>query len=176
MLKMEVRLDPEMIYCLVASPQWDLQDSLLPDAFTSLVQTRETLKTNLFAPCPDPEPEPDPVPAAPLETRRPELETPGPGTRCPGTPPPPDNTCPETGKPAPAIVRDPSAKKDAKLARKTEKIKKLNEEISIRYARRKKFSGKSAENLFQKLFRRWEKSGKLPGKTPQNEDINQLYQ
>jgi hypothetical protein len=62
----------------VASPQWDLQDILLPDAFTSLVQTRETLKTTLFAPCPDPEPEPkpEPVPAAPFETRAPELPTP----------------------------------------------------------------------------------------------------
>jgi hypothetical protein len=106
MLKMDVRLDPEMIYCLVASPQWDLQDSLLPDSFTSLVQTRETLKLNLFAPCPDPELEPEPVPATPVETLKPGLEIPttptapsGPAAGSPATPiknwqPPVDNRPP----------------------------------------------------------------------------------
>ena len=36
MHKMDVKLDPEMIYCLMASPQWDLQDNLLPHAFQAL--------------------------------------------------------------------------------------------------------------------------------------------
>jgi hypothetical protein len=30
MLKMNVRLEPAMIFGLMASPQWDLQDGLLP--------------------------------------------------------------------------------------------------------------------------------------------------
>ena len=38
MLKMDVHLEPEMIYCLMASPQWDLQDSLLPNSFQALAQ------------------------------------------------------------------------------------------------------------------------------------------
>ena len=56
MIKMDVHLEPEMIYCLMASPQWDLQDSLLPNSFQALSQTRQTLAVNLFAPCPDPAP------------------------------------------------------------------------------------------------------------------------
>ncbi len=63
MIKMDVQLGPEMIYCLMSSPQWDLQDSLLPNAFQTLSDTRQTLKVNLFASCPEPEPEPDPVQA-----------------------------------------------------------------------------------------------------------------
>jgi hypothetical protein len=59
--KMAVHLEPEMIYCLMASPQWDLQeDNLLPSSFQALSKTRQSLKVNLFAPCPEPEPEPDP--------------------------------------------------------------------------------------------------------------------
>jgi hypothetical protein len=65
MIKMDVHLGPEMIYCLMSSPQWDLQDNLLPNAFQTLAATRQTLKVNLFASCPEPEPEPDPVPAQP---------------------------------------------------------------------------------------------------------------
>ena len=70
MHKMAVQLEPEMIYCLMASPQWDLQDSLLPNAFQALAGTRQTLKVNLFAPCPEPEPEPaqDKAPSATLGT------------------------------------------------------------------------------------------------------------
>jgi hypothetical protein len=63
MHKMAVHLEPEMIYCLMASPQWDLQDSLLPNSFQALSGTRQTLKVNLFAPCPDPEPETTPATA-----------------------------------------------------------------------------------------------------------------
>ena len=54
MIKMDVQLEPEMIYCLMASPQWDLQDSLLPNSFQTLSQTRQTLKVNLFAPARNP--------------------------------------------------------------------------------------------------------------------------
>ena len=77
MLKMDVHLEPEMIYCLMASPQWDLQDSLLPNSFQALSQTRQTLAVNLFAPCPDPEPETIPATAqsSPLETQNSKLET-----------------------------------------------------------------------------------------------------
>ena len=76
MIKMDVHLGPEMIYCLMASPQWDLQDNLLPNAFQTLAATRQTLKVNLFAACP--EPEPDPVPTQPPTTETQNLapETP----------------------------------------------------------------------------------------------------
>ncbi len=78
MLKMDVHLGPEMIYCLMSSPQWDLQDNLLPNAFQTLSDTRQILKVNLFAACPEPAPEPDPVPAQPPtpETQNSQPETP----------------------------------------------------------------------------------------------------
>ena len=78
MHKMAVPLDQELLYCLMSSPQWDLQDNLLPDAFQALSATRQTLKVNLFAPCPEPEPEIIPALAQSslLETKNSELETP----------------------------------------------------------------------------------------------------
>ena len=60
MHKMTAKLefDPEFLYCLTASPEWDLQeDALLPYAFQALSRTRQTLKVNLFEPCPAPEPQ-----------------------------------------------------------------------------------------------------------------------
>ena len=51
MHKMAVNLefDPEFLYCLTASANWDLQeDALLPYAFQALSRTRQTLKVNLF--------------------------------------------------------------------------------------------------------------------------------
>ena len=74
----QLNLDPEFIYHLMASPQWDLQeDSLLPHAIQAMSDTRHTLKVNLFAPCPEPEPEPAPEPAlsSPRETQNSKLET-----------------------------------------------------------------------------------------------------
>jgi hypothetical protein len=71
MHKMDVRLEPEFIYCLMASPQWDLQeDSLLPGAFQTLAKTRQSLKVNLYAPCPEPAaaPVPDTWPTLTPET------------------------------------------------------------------------------------------------------------
>jgi hypothetical protein len=47
----------------MASDQWDLQeDALLPYAFQALSRTRQTLKVNLFEPCPEPAPQiPEPA-------------------------------------------------------------------------------------------------------------------
>ena len=73
----QLHLDPEFIYCLMASPQWDLQEeSLLPQPFQAMTENRQSLKVNLFAPCPEPEPEPDQPPGRSLETRNQNLETP----------------------------------------------------------------------------------------------------
>ena len=169
MLKMDVRLDPEMIYCLVASPQWDLQDSLLPDAFTSLVQTRETLKTNLFAPCPDPEPESEPVSAVPLETREPKLDTPTPQPAAP----------PETrvGHRPPVAGNDPRPKreKSAKLPRKSAPSNDNSKEYQADNLYEKN-SPEKRVTLWEKFRRKWEKSGKLPGKTNPANINNELYQ
>jgi hypothetical protein len=79
MHKMDVKLDPEMIYCLMATPQWDLQESnLLPYAYQAMSQIRQSLKVNLFAPCPDPELESIPASAQHnhLETQKIKLATP----------------------------------------------------------------------------------------------------
>jgi hypothetical protein len=40
----------------------------------------------------------------------------------------------------------------------------------------KKFSPQSAKNLFRRVLRQWEKSGKLPGKTNPTESIIKLNQ
>jgi len=54
----KLEFDPEFLYLLMASPQWDVQeDALLPSAFQAFSGTRHTLKVNLFAPCPEPEPQ-----------------------------------------------------------------------------------------------------------------------
>ena len=54
----KLEIDPEFLYLLMASPQWDVQeDALLPAAFQAFSGTRHTLKVNLFAPCPEPEPQ-----------------------------------------------------------------------------------------------------------------------
>jgi hypothetical protein len=54
----KLEFDPEFLYLLMASPQWDVQeDALLPAAFQAFAGTRHTLKVNLFAPCPEPEPQ-----------------------------------------------------------------------------------------------------------------------
>jgi hypothetical protein len=59
----QLQHDPEFIYCLMASHQWDLrEDTLLPHAFQAMSETRRTLKSNLFSPCPDPQPEPESEP------------------------------------------------------------------------------------------------------------------
>ncbi len=48
-----LEFDPEFLYCLMASNEWDLQeDALLPYAFQASSATRHTMKVNLFAPCP----------------------------------------------------------------------------------------------------------------------------
>ncbi len=63
--KMAAKLpfDPEFLYCLMASPEWDLQeDALLPHAFQALSKSRQTMKLNLYASCPEPEPQvPEPA-------------------------------------------------------------------------------------------------------------------
>jgi hypothetical protein len=114
MLKMDVRLEPEFIYCLMASPQWDLQEqSLLPHSFEALAKTRQTLKVNLYAPCPEPEidPIPEPMPSPKVEYR----DVAG-GTlfakQCPDhdpkvriTPARQQTPEPETGKPRTANIR-----------------------------------------------------------------------
>ena len=76
MNKMDVHWELEMIYCLMSSPQWDLQDNLLPNAFQSLAGTRQTLKVNLFAACPEPGPEtiPETGPDSSLKTRNSKIE------------------------------------------------------------------------------------------------------
>ena len=59
----KLQFDPEFLYCLMASPEWDLQeDALLPHAFQALSKSRQTMKLNLYAPCPEPEPQvPEPA-------------------------------------------------------------------------------------------------------------------
>ena len=119
MIKMAVQLEPDLIYCLMASPQWDLQDSLLPNSFQALSQTRQTLKVNLYAPCPDPEPEiiPATAPGSPFETHNPKIETPEPQA---------GQT--NTGNRAPAAETSPAKQREisAKLARKTPPLENYN--------------------------------------------------
>ena len=72
----QLEFDPEFLYCLMASDQWDLQeDALLPYAFQALSRTRQTLKVNLFEPCPEPEPQiPEPALNSKVKTLPPHRE------------------------------------------------------------------------------------------------------
>jgi hypothetical protein len=75
MVKMDVRLDQEFTYCLMANPQWDLQEeSHLPHSFQALAKTRQSLKVNLYAPCPELEPDLEEASIAHLETPNPALQ------------------------------------------------------------------------------------------------------
>ncbi len=116
MHKMQVPLEPELIYCLMASPQWDLQDSLLPDAFQALSKTRQTLAVNLFAPCPEPDSEPIPETAStsPLKTQDSKLEAPSQTGALPDQGPKIEHqsTKPITGHQKPATANRPRKKRE----------------------------------------------------------------
>jgi hypothetical protein len=71
--KMAARLqpDPEFLYCLLSNPEWDLQEgALLPYAYQALSKTRQSLKVNLFASCPEPQPESTLAATPPLDILR----------------------------------------------------------------------------------------------------------
>jgi hypothetical protein len=138
----KLQLDPEFIYCLLASPQWDLQEeALLPSPIQALADNRQSLKTGLFAPCPDApsEPEPEQVPASPLS-------------------PPVSLVQPAaTGTPAPP-KRHRSATKATKTAG-LEKIKEENQKVGLE----EKNLPPQRASLLQRIFHKWEKSGKKVG-------------
>lgn len=110
MTKMAAKIDfdPEFLYCLMANPQWDLQeDSLLPSAFQALAESRRTLKQQVFfTPCPDPdqEPIPDQTPAPTSGDPKSALETP----HLRLADPIPGQHQPITGSQKPETIRDPS--------------------------------------------------------------------
>jgi hypothetical protein len=191
MHKMTDRLsfDPEFIYCLMASPQWEQQDdALLPYA---LSETRQTLKQNLFARSPETEPDPAPTP---LPTSTPEsknspsqtlidLRSPDPRPKVSALPPRPQFNAPKTADPKMASLRRPPTNGCPKNQREiTEKLAKNispsmdNNEEYQQGTIREKSSPKNRENLLLRFFRKWEKSGKLPGKSTPIEDNNKQYQ
>jgi hypothetical protein len=137
MQKLDFALEPEMVYCLLASPTWNMTDSLLPGAFQALSDTRQTLATDLLAPCADQDPEPasDPAQTSPDETENSDLET------LVQTAALDDRGRDLLQKVFPGLVPQPSQPK--------------------------------TEN---RLFKKWETTGKLPGKTPCLEDYNEEYQ
>jgi hypothetical protein len=157
----KLHLDPEFIYCLMASHQWDLQEeSLLPAAFVAVADHRQSLKVNLFASCPETPPEPEPTAALnpSLGTANSELKTTHADPH--GLPlDPPENP---TVSPA-----QNQRQKSAKCAPKTRRLKQNNKKNQMDNLEEKNVPNKR-ENLFQKLFRRWEKSGKKAGKTSYN--------
>ncbi len=80
--KLDVQLDQDTVYRVLASPQWAAQDSLLPTDSKIITDAHQALADDLFFPCQE-------LPAAledelkkeeiseisPLQTRNPELET-----------------------------------------------------------------------------------------------------
>jgi hypothetical protein len=165
----DLHLDPEFIYCLMASPQWDLQEeSLLPRPYQAMTENRQSLKVNLFAPCPEPEPEPDHPPGRPLETRNQKLET----SDLEPDPSGISHRLPETPSAKPARKK---REKSAKSPRKSVVSNSINEEYQSDMLCDKN-SQEKRENLWQKFWRKWEKSGKLPGKNSQTCTINELSQ
>ncbi len=51
--KLDVQLDQDMVYRVLASPQWLEQDSLLPTDPRIITGTHQSLAANLFYPCPE---------------------------------------------------------------------------------------------------------------------------
>jgi hypothetical protein len=137
MHKLDFALEPEMIYCLLASPTWNMTDSLLPGAFQALSDTRQTLATDLLAPCADLDPEPasDLAQTSPDETEISDLET------LVQTADLDDRSRDLLRKIFPSLVPEP--------------IQSTTENHP---------------------FKKWEITGKLPGKSPCLEDNNQEYQ
>jgi hypothetical protein len=144
MLKMDARLEPEMIYCLMASPQWDLQEGvLLPNSIPALNATRQSLKVNLFAPCPEPapEPEPDAVQTPTVEMCKLQLET-------------------LTAATSPKSQREISAKLARNIA--------FNGDINVKNqydSLNEKIFPPNPQNPWQHGVQKREKSGKSAGKT-----------
>ncbi len=167
MVKMPARLEPEMIYCLMASPQWDLQEgTLLPNSIQALSATRQSLKVNLFAPCPDLDAAPELEPAIPPPLATPTSTLKTPVTQVPAAPRPRHGN--RQRKKANEKLAGQQREINAKLARKKnpslENIVNYQEDTPS-----KKNSSPQRENLLQRLYRKWKISGKLPGKTsPEN--------
>jgi hypothetical protein len=174
-----LHFDPEFIYCLMASPQWDREeDTLLPHAFQAMSATRQTLKENLFAICPDPAPEPNPEPPATATVANqtsPSLNANrnfDPHPEMSARPARRTSKRPATDRPQPIGRRAKNQREiSAKLARKTQSARQYNEEYQ-QCTVCEKSSPKKRENFFQRLFRRWKKSGKLPGNPTSTEDID----
>ena len=51
--KLDVQLDQETVYRILASPQWTTQDSLLPTGSKIITDGHQTLADDLFYPCPE---------------------------------------------------------------------------------------------------------------------------
>jgi hypothetical protein len=56
--RLEVPLELDTVYRLMASPQWTSQDSLLPTSPRIITDLHQVLADDLFFPCPEPEPLP----------------------------------------------------------------------------------------------------------------------
>ena len=89
MTKLEVTFDADLVYRILASPQWVSQDSLLPADPGIIFGNRQAQADDLFFPCPEIPPDPqldtwdeedataaDLAKASILETQNSELETP----------------------------------------------------------------------------------------------------
>ena len=55
--KMAAPWDPDTVYRVLASPQWQAQDSLLPTEAAFLAAGHKNLAESLFRPCPEPPPD-----------------------------------------------------------------------------------------------------------------------
>ncbi len=60
LLKMDLHLGEDLIYCLLTSNQWNMTDSLLAGSLQALSGNRQALALNLLAPCPEPAAAPAP--------------------------------------------------------------------------------------------------------------------
>ena len=59
MTKLDIKMDQDTAYRLLASPQWTTQSSLLPTDPQFIAATHQTLADSLFCPCPEPPPDLD---------------------------------------------------------------------------------------------------------------------
>ncbi len=190
--KMDIQLDQDTVYRLLASPQWAQQGSLLPTAPEFIAAANQFLADKFFIPCPEPHPDLDD-----LDDEEEEEEYPPVGKRCDSRP---------------EIIREISAKLP-KNPHPSEQIieqykyhtpcEKIAAQTSCAAGKHPQGGGAQAppaakistatdlehetppagelqhswqsESLFQKLHRKRKKTGKAPKYSCNSDEINEQY-
>ncbi len=159
MAKMDLPLDQELVYCLMSSPQWTLEDSLLPGAFQALADARQTMSLGLLAPCPEPEPPPPDLDDDDDEDDADEWDE-----------------AEAAGDTSTSVLKNlDSDLETLPVDQKPALLQKIFPSLARSQASQSETENRKLETE-NRLFKRWENSGKSPGNTSSEAGINEQYQ